>query len=190
MMKINVNLHPKDGYFFVESDGARIRGTSWGGVIARVRAYRARNHLAPGDPETEVHAQACIRNPNLCSSVDAATIQARKVVSLKGRMLSWLNFIRKNRDKEPLNFVSAEEQKRRADICAHCPMNTPLKEGCSACRMALAEIRLNVIGHRPVDGRINGCLVTGEDLVSSVWIDQATLDLPTAPQACWRKRTL
>lgn len=190
-MRINVNLFPRDGYFYVEADGTRLVGQTWSGVVARVRDYRRRNGLPPGDPLNEVHEQACKRNPNLCSAINEATVQARKLVSLKGRMLGWLALMRKNRAKAPLAFVDASEAKRRADICASCPMNAHLKSGCGACKRALAEMRKDLIGgERSPDPRLSGCLVTGEDLAASTWIDQVRVDLPAAPAVCWRKRTL
>lgn len=191
MRRINVNLYPKSGYFFVESDGARIRSTTWGGVIARVRAYRARNGLPAGSPADEVHEQACQRNPDLCSNVDATTMHARRVVSMKGKMLGWLNALRKAQEQTPSTFVDPAEAHRRANICAMCPQNTHLSSGCGSCKAALAEMRRAVIGsHRGADQRIGGCLLTGEDLPASVHLDQTRLDLPGAPTVCWRKRTL
>lgn len=191
MRRINVNLYPKDGHWFLERDGARIRSTTWGGVIARVRAYRVRNKMPVGDPDAEVHEQACQRNANLCSTVDDATIHARRVVSMKGKMLGWLNALRKTQEQTPSTFVDPTEAHRRADICAQCPQNAHLSSGCGSCKAALAEMRRAVIGsHRSVDHRLGGCLLTGEDLPASVHIDQTRLDLPAAPQACWRKRTL
>lgn len=188
--RINVNIYPKDGYFFVESDGARIRGTSWSGVIARVKDYRSRNGMPAGSPDREVHDQACKRNAGLCSNVDAATIVARQKVSLKGRMLGYLNMLRKKRASEPILFVDKEAAKRRATICAACPMNTPLKEGCGSCRAALAEMRRDILGPRPIDGRLQGCLVSGEDIAVAAHIESENISLPTAPGHCWRKRTL
>ena len=190
MNRINVNIYPKEGYFFVENDGTRIVGTSWSGVVARVKEYRRRNGLPSGTPDAEVHAQACKRNPNLCSNVDAATIVARQKVSIKGRMLGHLNLLRKKRASEPLLFVDKEAAKRRATICAACPMNTPIKEGCGSCRAALAEVRRDILGPRSIDGRLSGCLISGEDVAVQAHIETENISLPTAPAHCWRKRTL
>jgi hypothetical protein len=190
MTRININIYPKEGYFFLENDGTRIGGTSWSGVIARVKDYRRRNSLPAGTPDVEVHEQACKRNASLCSNVDAATIAQRMKVSMKGRMLGWLNFLRKKRGSEVILFVDSEAAKRRATICAACPMNTPLKEGCGSCRAALAEIRRDMLGPRQVDARLHGCLVSGEDVAVAAHLETPNIEMPTAPDSCWRKRTL
>lgn len=190
MTRINVNIYPKEGYFFIEADGTRLVGTSWSGVIARVKDYRARNGMPTGSPENEVHNQACKRNAALCSTVDAATIVQRAKVSMKGRMLGYLNMLRKKRAKEPILFVDKEAAKRRATICAACSFNTPLKEGCGSCRAALAEVRRDILGPRNQDGRLSGCLISGEDLPVATHIESENISLPTAPAHCWRKRTL
>jgi len=188
MRTLNRNLYPRDGYFFKESDGARIGADSWPGVVKRVIAYRQRAGLPLGNPEQEVTEQACSRSPSLCVEVDPATLVQRKIVSLKGRLLAWLAAIRAKRSKEgKLDFVDEGMAKRRADYCAGCPNNTPLPGGCGSCVAALKEIRRDILASRKQDGRIQGCAHLGEDTVVSCHLDLVRVDDPTLPGHCWRK---
>ena len=188
MKRINLNLYPKDGYIFRERDGTIIRGESWPEVMRKVDQYRRLNKFPIGNVETEVTAQACSRNPSHCAENNAATVHQIKVVSLKGRVLKYMAYLRKLTPKL-IPWVDAAAAGRRASICASCPKNTHLPEGCATCRAALAAMRDEVLGvHRTKDHRLNGCVVLGEDLPTSVWVAHDVVDNPELPGNCWRKR--
>ena len=192
-MKINVNLFPRLGYRFKERDGSWIVSTnSWTEVMAKVENYRKRNHLPVGNVEAEVMNSACKENPGYCSEENPETLRMRKVVSLKGRVLSWLNLFRRTKDKSGhLDFVQREEAAKRAEICAKCQNNEGLPEGCASCRATLKANRESILGNkRLIDQRLKGCLVLGEDLPTSVWLDRVTEENGALPPQCWRKRTL
>lgn len=193
MRRINVNMFPKDGHRFKEADGTVIGGPNWRAVINKVTAYRKRAGLPPGDPESEIHEQACQRNPQLCHPVSEVTQQARKEVSLKGRVLKWFRDIRRNPNNEPIRFVDKETARARAQVCAQCPMNTGLPEGCSSCKVALVELRKDLLGEgKPVDSRLThmGCVVLGFEPATAVWIDQETIPNNELPAHCWRKKSI
>lgn len=190
MQKVKVNVYPKSGYIFKESDGTTITGNNWSGVIARVRLYRKRNNLPPGDPETEVHAQACARNPSLCIQDDGGTTKrATQEASLKGRVIKWFAELR----KRSFSFVSPELAHQRAQVCKRCPMNKGLPEGCANCRAVLKELRRAVLG----SGRIgedallhHGCTVLGFEQATAVHLDDPTEVNNELPAECWKKRTV
>lgn len=193
MKKINPNIFPKDGYYFSEKDGVKIVGSTWGGVIARVAAYRKRAGYTPGDPTREVMEQACNRNPGACSEENGAYRAAVTVASLKGRVLQWFMSLKKRRGKEPISFVNDEEAARRRGVCRGCPFNTAIPEGCSSCRAAVSELRADIIGSgRYVDPVLvqHACSIIGSDLATSNWLDEVTEDIPQLPAHCWKKRTL
>lgn len=186
-MKIKVNISPKEGHFFVERDGAKLKAGSWGGVIKKVIRYRALNHLPAGNPADEVHAQACARTPSLCyDDRSAPTVQKRAEASLKGRVLAWLSGIRKN--KINLTYTDSGVMTARANICAACPHNTALPEGCTSCRKVVKAIRKDIIGDRGQDSRIHACGIMGIDLPTAANLDEQTLAIPELPDHCWRKR--
>lgn len=187
MMRIRVNMFPKGGYRFTESDGTLIVGAGWREVTVRVIAYRKRAGLPAGDPAREVNDQQCGSNPGNCFPADDGTnAAALKVASLKSRVLKWFAGVRKA-SKE---FVSAESALQHANICAGCPQAQSLPEGCSSCKKAVAELRKDVIGGRAADGRLvnRGCNVIGADLATQVWLNQITVDDNSLPAHCWRKR--
>jgi hypothetical protein len=189
-MQINPNLFPAGGFWFQDADGAKIFADTWAGVVARVIAYRARANYPPGNPEAEVTAQACKRNPGLCQETDA-TYQAQLAKSsLKTRVLMWLSLLVQSKSSTPIEFVPESEARERARSCAGCPFNLGLSEGCSSCRMALEEARRAIIGGRAWDARLSQCALLGEDLNTSVWMERQRLADDRLPGHCWMKRTV
>jgi hypothetical protein len=191
LKRINVNLYPKDGYYFIDKDGVKLIGTNWREVIARVADYRKRNGFAPGNPEQEVHDQACEHNPAYCSEITEQQREMTRIVSLKGRVLAWLSSKIKAREKTPLVFVSAETANARAKVCRGCSKNTSIADGCSSCKAALLEYRRNILGStRPIDDKITGCVILGEDLPVSTFLEEQAVDNSELPAHCWRKRSV
>lgn len=191
MLKINPNLFPKDGHRFKNQDGTTIVGDRWPAVVARLRAYRKRIGQAPGDPEAEVRQQACERNPGLCTQDDGQNAAMLKIATLKGRILAWFSGVRSRMSSNPFQFVPQEEADRRAVTCLGCPLNKALPDsGCSSCVSAVKQLRINVIGDRKVKTPVNhrGCSVLGEEIGTSVWLEQLTVDNSELPGFCWRKR--
>jgi hypothetical protein len=184
---INRNLYPRDGYWFKEADGLTIRADSWSGLFKRVANYRKRAGYPTGNVEQEVVTQACGRNPGICTEENQTYKTELKKSNLKGRVLAWLNA--KTRDKErQLSFE--QDARARAAVCAGCPRNQALPDGCASCRQAVQESRKSIIGARFQDGRLNVCSVLGEDLNTSMWLEQIREENSELPANCWRKRTL
>lgn len=189
MLSLNQNVFPKTGYQFKDSDGTLIVGDTWGGVIARTKAYRKRAGLPEGDAASEVTAQACANNPGICRNEDGAYRQKLAEATLKTRVLQYLNGMRGLQAKGPIPWVSEAERAERANICAKCPLNTALPEGCSSCKKAVNELRKAVVGKRFIDGRLNGCVAMGEDIAVSTHIDHLRVSNGELPAHCWRKAT-
>lgn len=188
--RAHVNIFPKGGYLFVESDGTTIRATGWSGVIARVIAYRNRNKLAPGNPVEEVHAQACQRNPNTCHETeDPVTMKALSVARLKGRALAWAASLRARRAGTPLAFVDEGLMRARATVCASCPAHATIAGGCGSCKRALKEVREEILGGRPIDSRVSGCSILGEDCAINTWLGDPVVENGSLPGCCWRRKS-
>lgn len=185
MKSVNPNVYPKGGYFFKESDGARIFADTWAGVVKRVILYRRRAGLAAGKPEEEVPAQACQRNPVLCQENDNTFLTKR--ASLKSRILTYLNGIRLDKNR---TFVEDQTARNRATICASCPRNKPIPDGCASCKAAVKQLRESIIERRFQDGRLNACEILGEDLPTSVHLESQTVEEGELPGHCWRRRSL
>lgn len=187
-LRVNVNVYPPGGYFFVELDGTTIRASNnWSGVIARVAAYRKRNNLAPGNPNEEVHAQACARNPNACHEAqDPVTMKQIKIATLKGRILAWAAALRA---RKPLPFVDEALMGARANVCAGCPSHSAVAGGCGSCKKAIKAVRDDILEGRPVDGRMAGCAELGEDTGISTWLAEPTVPNGTLPPCCWRRQS-
>jgi hypothetical protein len=187
MKTLNPNVYPHGGYYFLDSDGARLFGQTWQGVIARVIAYRKRAGLPPGDPPNEVVAQACQRNPVLCRDDNGLTAVQTKKASLKTRVIQWLNKLKADKWNQ---FVDTQLARDRAQVCAGCPKNTSLPGGCASCKAAVKVLREEIIQKRFQDGRLHACEVLGEDLPTTVHLESQTVDNPELPGCCWRRRSI
>jgi hypothetical protein len=188
MRSINPNLFPSGGFFYLERDGVRISGDTWAGVIVRVKNYRTRQGFAPGNVESEVMAQACDRNPGLCTEENAAYKHEVSRASLKNRVLLWFLQMRTRKAQESIGIVSDSEAKNRASVCASCPRNQSLPDGCSSCRAAVKESRNQLIGNRYTDARIDSCDALGEELNTTIHLDLVRVENSALPGHCWRKR--
>lgn len=188
MQKINVNLFPKGGYTFKDKDGTtHISTRSWRDVINRVESYRRLNKLPMGNPEQEVLAQACARNPGHChedaTAVPVAPSAPRS--TLKSAVLTWLAGLR--RIKDNLTFVSSDVAAKRTETCANCPCNVPLKQGCAPCHTFIAEMRKSLLRDRKVDPRLNSCDKFFRDTGVMVHLDSIAERRDDLPDPCWLK---
>lgn len=190
-MKIpNPNLHPHGGWFFLDTDKSRHSADTCEGVITRVEAYRKRQGRDVGDVRAEVFKQVCERNPGLCAESEAPV--PRDKSTLKVRVLKWLNALLRDKDKfgDRLPLVKSDEEKARADICAGCPHNKALKEGCSTCRAAVREMRRQLMGFSDGDARLHNCEILGTDLQVNVKLDEVPTSMAELPHFCWRRKKL
>lgn len=187
MNTLNPNVYPKGGHYFKESDGTKIVGQTWSGVVSRVANYRRRAGLPPGNPDQEVVDQACARDPSLCRNDNGVRAEQTKRASLKSRVLQWLALARANNESPS---VPEEVARARANICASCHLNTEVGKGCGSCKQALGEARKEILGRTRQDARLHGCAETGEDNGVAVWLERPTIDSAALPPHCWRKRTL
>jgi hypothetical protein len=140
-----------------------------------------------GDVSAEVIAQACRANPGLCRNEDGVYSAALQKATLKTRVLKWLSVLREVTRTQPLVFVPEAERKQRAGVCAACSLNQELPGGCSSCVKALNELRKATMGPRFIDARLNACGILGEDLPTSVHIEQVRVTKGELPAHCWRK---
>lgn len=188
MKKINRNLHPPEGYFFKDEDGVVHRDKNWTKVAIRLEAYRKRLGKPIGTPMQEVINQACARNPTLCFEEGARVALPKPPPSLKARVIMWLNGILKIHQKQKLAMVSPAEAEARGQICATCPLNTPMGvSSCSTCRQAVRTFRQELIPGRKKDRRLEGCGVLAIDLQTAVHLDEPRVDRGDLPAHCWRK---
>lgn len=185
MRRVNVNLFPKDGYFFKEKDGSVHRSTKgWNDLIGRVITYRRVNKLSFGDPAQEVHEQACQNNPGYCYE-DSQPIPTPPR-TIKSAVLQWIMNLRANKSK--IEFVRDPIPQERTDICSNCPFNVAIKEGCAPCAKAVSEARKEILAGRKFYDRLRACEKFGADLPTMVHISTTTVERADLPDHCWLKR--
>jgi hypothetical protein len=184
MIRIQFNIRPPNGWEFKERDGTVIRAGSWRGVIKKVVHYRLLNRFPPGDPTTEVTAQACHKNPSSCYDDKGSWRHpAAGGISLKARVLKWLSEL----SKVTPAYVPSADAKQRADICMRCPNQSAVAKGCSTCHSAVKALEEQNLRGRAADPRLLHCSVLGHDLKVAVWIADSRLNNPHLPGSCWRK---
>lgn len=184
MIHIRFNIRPSTGWEFMERDGTVHKAGSWRGVIKKVMHYRLLNKLPLGEPQAEVTAQMCQKNPSLCYDGSGMWKHPKPPEpSLKGRVLRWLSELAKVTPA----YVSEAEANRRAEICMRCPYQSPMEKGCATCKAAVRELeKANLRGRAP-DPRLLCCSILGFDLKVAVWIADTRLNDPRLPGHCWRK---
>jgi hypothetical protein len=188
MKVVNLNLYPSGGHFFKDSDGSNHRAGSWKRVIEKVRDYRARAGLPPGNPNDEVMAQACVRQPAICNNAPTQVTVVKKDAPFKAKVLQWFREISKSQARGPLRYVSELERKQRVAICSKCPFNIDTEtSGCGSCKAAVAAYRRNLLASRPVDDSLGGCKILNADLPTAVSLDEVRVDNAALPAHCWRK---
>lgn len=205
-VEFNSNLHPPLGHVFKEKDGTKFRGTGWADLEAKVAEYRRINGKPVGDVRADIMAQVCKSSPSYCRESGAARppVQPRPerkpdaprppapVTSGKGNMVTratnWVHMLLAFKRKGAITFVSKQEAKRRAGICAACPRVTSVTGSCGGCMTALATAKGAVLaGEAPVQKAIAGCQVLGEDTSVSVFIVQSPATDSELPANCWRR---
>lgn len=203
MKRFNVNMRPTGGYYFIELDGAKIRGVSWSTLAGAVAGYRQRNRMPAGDPKAEIREQVCKRTPDLCVEVAStpeppATRTPGKAPpdnghAMKARVIQWLHALRKLKLQtgQAFKLVPPQEAHAREVVCRNCPMKRAISKGCGSCQQVLAEYRKVVTGgDREMASDLEGCHALGIDLRTAVHLDEVRIDNPALPHNCWRKKIL
>lgn len=184
----NPNLFPDGGYTFIEGDGSRFRGDSWKNLIAQVRSYRERNRLAPGNPETEVFNQYCARLPQHCNNAAPGGPPAHHSLSFNQRVLQWFSNILEWKRKHAIPRVTDAEAARRAEICKRCPSQKTLVRSCESCLNSISHGRKVILDGAPSQHQgLLACEALGEDLPTTVHIEQPGVPADRVPGECWRK---
>src|ERR1043166_8237605 len=62
----NSALWPPSGWVFLDSDGVKHQGANKRDLLTKLKTYRSRNRLLPGNPEKEVNDQLCAQFPGYC----------------------------------------------------------------------------------------------------------------------------
>jgi hypothetical protein len=205
MTKLNLNMRPTGGYWFIEHDGTKIHGKNWTTLTLAVAKYRTRNGLAPGDPAAEVRAQVCARTPQCTDAnpepappvppviVTIGKPQRSDPHTIKSRVLQWLTAKRTEKQRHGTIHpkVNPGEAGARAAVCRECSQNKEIASGCGSCQVALREFRGEVLGDntRNLDKALGGCGIIGSDLQVAVHLDEIRMDNPALPAHCWRKVT-
>lgn len=179
-MKVpNPRMHVPHEFF---EGTLRFTGRDWAELIQKVTEYRKRAKLPPGEPEKEIYAQVCQRNPSGCR--ETGPIVRPKLLSgrLSGRVLEWLS--RQRREE----FVDDSTAIARADICAACPRQGGWQNECGACSSNANRLKDLLFDGRPqrLSEALLGCRSLGEDTRLSVWLNQTPVDRQGMPEKCWR----
>jgi len=195
MKKFNTFLRPVGGKYFLDADGVKFRGDQWEHVAARLRSYRKRAGQPPGDPEQEILDQVCARQPEYCQEAKPSPPAQRAIAAANEfsrassrAITQWLVSILRLRRVGGAQPVPREEARRRAAICAGCPMQKAFSSVCGSCK-AMRKTAKQILfgGSSSIGEKLKGCRVLGEDTSTSVHISQDPSANLALPANCWRK---
>lgn len=196
MIKMNPNLYPDGGRYFLDEDGTKFKAENWDFLARRVANYRRRAGKPAGDPEAEIMAQACARQPNLCAeeNVGPSPPPSQPIVvrenagNLTKRVTKWLSVVLTQFRGSKLAKVDRSEAKRRAEICKHCPLQRALSEVCGSCKRTRKGVVESILrSERRVNEELKGCLALGEDTSLSVHLSLPATGDGSLPGHCWRR---
>lgn len=187
-MKLNPNLYIRPEW--TEPNGMVITGLSFADLYAKIAKYRAAHKLAPGNPEAEFVEKVCREQPTHCLGA-ARPVQQREArrASLNTRILNWIERVvpRFNSTKG----AQATEARRRAEICAKCPLNKEWESACAGCTASVRKVRTTLVGRlaNKITGgdNLHGCDPLGEDIKLSIWMERPPEKNTDLPANCWRK---
>lgn len=181
---------PTGGYHFREPDGTILRGADVDEVSRQIVRHRKERGLPIGNPEEEIHAQACARNPADCSG--ASSLQtAFSPPSIVARVQEWAAAL------QPQLVSNSIAQKRAENGCIGCPNNAAY--GCCGDRQiggAVAHKLSTLRAGRDVaryGTELFACSLFGIDTRTAVWMSGNSLaslrksfnDGSKPPPRCW-----
>jgi len=196
-IRFNPNIYPAGGRYFIDEDGVKHKAENWDMLAVRVASYRKRAGKPPGNPIEEIHAQACARQPGACGETAPqpvivaqlnSTPPRQNVGDLTTRVTKWFAHILGMKRKGHLGKVSKDEARRRADICAGCPMQRDVSSVCGACKQTRRQASEAIMqGEKRVNAKLRACQILGEDTGLAVHLNLGPTGSGELPEHCWRK---
>lgn len=185
MRQINLNVYPKDGYIFRDSDGYVHQATGWKKLALAVADYRARNGFAPGSPWEEIMTQQCAKTPGLCNEQPTTDPTG---MTFTQHVIAWLGAMSGRKRSGQWPRVDDQTAARRAAICAECPKQKAISQACGACVQSVKTLRRALLdGQKPLHQNLDACAALNEDCQIAVHIDQPPSTEPNLPAKCWRR---
>lgn len=183
---------------FPVAAGVMLRAATEEELTRLIFEFRLRHGIAAGDIERELDLYYCTKWPNACHEEPSDRTPGGAHLppheSLATRIARWVTALAHAMPKGGYHLADKETAETRAASCHGCPKNVSWRGGCASCTQATSAILLSVRQMRKTsrDGNLLGCLVTGQENQTAVW-----LPAPTAitadqnlqlPERCWMKR--
>ena len=194
--RFNRHLYPDGGRYFLDEDGFKHKSDNWPSLAIKVANYRKRAGKPPGDPKAEIEAQVCARQPTYCQhdppppsrQASQQAVFRENAGALTKSAMRWLAGMLTAKRSGGIRKVSTEEARRRAAICASCPMQRDFSGVCGACKATRKQAGALILGtEKRVNSALKGCLALKEDTAISVHIEQPATGNPELPANCWRR---
>ena len=196
MRVMNPNLYPDGGRYFLDEDGVKFRAENWNVLERKIANYRKKAGKPPGNPMQEIMDQVCARLPSYCVEESAAAapqqsapiVQRENAGNLTKRVLRWLALVVSQFRAGTITKVDRGEARRRAEICASCPLQRAMSEACGACKRTRKGVTDAVLrNERRVNEGLKACLALGEDTSLSVHLSLPPTGKSGLPTHCWRR---
>ncbi len=173
-MRISTQTIPPGGWSHEEPEGRIIRASTYDELVKNLTADRIANQNVLGNPEKEIQAQQCDRNPQLCFQGGEEVSIVPQPRSFRERVGLWAK-LRYNRAGD-IKLVEQDEADRRASICQGCEFNSAWQDGCSPCNSHIERVLLLIRQNRKPTLAVGGCRVSGQDNTAAVMLPPELLE--------------
>jgi hypothetical protein len=110
------------------------------------------------------------------------------VGDLTNRVTKWFAQMLNLKRKGHLGRVSKDEARRRAEICAGCPMQRDVSSACGACKQSRRSASEAILqGEKRVNTKLRACQILGEDTGLAVHLNLPATGNGDLPGHCWRR---
>jgi hypothetical protein len=179
------NTTPPGGWRYEQPEtGAVLHGSSWSSLIKEVEKHRVQNGIKTAGLEGDIETFLCsILPPSMCQFTQPKKT-SKKTVGIRD-VADFVNAV-----KDTLyngGVVEEEKARKRAEICARCPLNVSIP-GCYGCK-GIANTVMSLLGSKThgQEGVIKQCGACGCYLDAKVWVpykkQPATIN--EYPPHCW-----
>lgn len=196
-IRFNPNIYPAGGRYFIDEDGVKHKAENWDMLAVRLAGYRKRAGKPPGNPVEEIHAQACARQPGMCGDTspqavvvppNVPTTSRLTVGDLTNRVAKWYAHLLGMKRRNEIGKVGRDEARRRAAICATCPLQRDVSSACGACKASRRAASDAIMqGESRVNTKLKACQPLGEDTGLAVHLNLGPTGDGGLPGHCWRR---
>jgi hypothetical protein len=195
MLRINPNIYPCNGFFYVDADRVRFTAGDGDGLLNKIVEYRSRrgqdvSPMAIKALKATVTEFLCRNNVGLCGEglPTKAPRLISKEASLDSKISGYLAFTFRKAGEGRVSYVREEVARARAEVCAKCPNQTAMGKSCATCSSQIDTLSALLQKSRDYGQKgLKGCSAAGVDTRVAVLIERDPIGFPFLPSFCWMR---